>query len=277
MSFRSANDDRSFARDPRCYDRSVRLVPLFAIALSSCALFTNFGAFSSSDDERDAGSPDGPAGSDLEAGSTDAPSPFDANVLGLPPNTIFADSFDDATPIPRGWDLSLGSPKITTGEVISPPHILTSTSVRTTPSVAALVKTIALSQKTSVSCSFKVKLQSFASVSDVHVTAARMIVPGFTYISFHLTPYQWQSYGQFADGGEHGDRHVRQITKLWMSTKLTIAASGAVSVIVDDIVKTQQLPITGELPSVRFEIGLGEPLEDRDADVHYDDVVCTAE
>jgi len=260
----------------RCYDRDVRRVLAVAIvgALAGCALFTDFGGLSSKDTPDP--TPDGSAEASLGDVSDETKSSFDANVLGLPPNTVFADSFDDATPIPRFWDLAKGTPKVTTGEVISPPNILTVASVRTAPGETMLVKTMVLDGKIAVSCAFKLKLQSFASVNDVSVVVAKLYAPGFTYASFMLTPYQWQYYGQFADGGELGDRHVRPVLKQWLSAKLTIAANGTITVIVDDIVKTSQVP-PGAITTARLELGLDDPLGDRDAEIHYDDVVCTAE
>jgi hypothetical protein len=224
----------------------------------------------------DAATDTGEAGGDSadSGGSGDGSESGDATDAG---GILFADSFDDGTPLPRAWDAVAGVAGAVGVQAVSDapsaPNVLRTTSVADAAAPAYLKKTLATPGAQRVTCRFKVKLTQYGGFA--WQTTAVLSNGDVGYVRLDLLDNQWQDYGQFG-AQEIGDQpRVRPTENVWMEAELAISADGTVTATIDgDAVAATVSP--APVSSVSLELGVQGPPPSNTVETLYDDVVCTA-
>lgn len=212
----------------------------------------------------------------------DASVPDDAAVLAdaaaqdaADAGVLFADSFDDAVPLPRSWGAATGNVVIkATPDAPSPGGILVA---RSSPphAVAFLRKGIATPGMSELSCRFKVRLQQYGGF--FQLTTAELKGSGTTYYRFDLTADEWTAYGQQAGTPpDFTERRNGSFLNVWLDVTLTLNKTGKVTIRVGSDVTTKDvLPFGTDM--LVFTLGIERvPNEAFDYELAYDDVSCIA-
>ena len=222
---------------------------------------------------------DAPAGDAAPpvAGDGGLPPPGDAAIsqdAQLPPGTLFADPFDDVTPLPRDWEEVVGPPQIVaTALARSTPNVLVAGSKQ--PHAAKYVRrTVLTPGKTSITCRFAARLIKYSGVNGVEI--GFLEVSDGTYVRFDVTDGQWMYYGQ-QGATEYGDRIVTNTLDRWLDTSLTIEASGKVTVTSAGSTLTKAIA-PADTSRFIFYVGfVRPPVAPGEVEVLIDDVSCGAQ
>jgi hypothetical protein len=243
---------------------------------SACVLFTDLGDFSNGGDQADAAATDGaitPA--DGSPPTSDGGVPGDAsNEAGLPSaGTVFADSFDDATPLPRGWDEVTGPPTIGPAtDAPSLPNVLFARS-KVPQGEMKLLKRVATPDKSVLSCRFRAKVTKNAASE--RTTVAVLEAADGVYAWFEVAAAHWHYYGQ-QGATEYSNQLVTSTVGQWLDTTITIEKLGKITVSSLGGSRTSTIaPV--DTSKLLFAAGIVRvPTTNEEREVLIDDVVCTA-
>jgi hypothetical protein len=246
---------------------------------SACALFTDLGDFSSGGDQAaDAAAADGaapgadgsrPNGDDGGAVADAASEDSSSVEIG----TVFADSFDDAAPLPRGWDEVTGPPTIgPSTDAPSKPNVLVAGSKMPHGEVK-LLKRVATPGKSVISCRFRVKVTK--NTLTERTTVAVLEAADGVYAWFEVANAHWHYYGQQGTT-EYSNQLVTSTAGQWLDTTITIEKVGKITVTSLGGSRTSTIaPV--DTSKLLFAAGIVRlPNTNEEREVLVDDVVCTA-
>ncbi len=249
------------------------LVASILEATSGCSLFTDFGKLSAGGAARDAATNEAPddAQPGRDAGDEgDAAGVVDAAGGELP----FRDAFDDPTPLPRAWTAISGTPAIDAiADAPTPPSALHVASGSATPAESALQKQLSLGAKSSVTCSFAVRLMNFVG-ADQYLKVATLRFSTNEPLQIDVTPNEWHFYGQLG-GVEISGGAFRTMTDTWVRLSVTVGSDGAVTVVGGADVRTARAG-GPSFANMWLSVGLVGPVQSGDYEAAIDDVACTA-
>jgi hypothetical protein len=238
---------------------------------SGCSLLVDWPSFS--EGALDSGG-DADAIADAEGGDADATPDEDAALDAG--EVIFEDSFDEGGPLPRAWTTTDPVMILENATLArSAPRLVRATSPADASAYGTLSRTFALAGKSSVTCTFSLRLTEFGGAATL--VAARLRANNSnSYVWLNIEDTYWQIYGQHPDEPSVSARHVRSMLDQWVTVSLTVAADGTIRGVVDGVERKGAFS-GNNLESVRFQIGIVNPILNASLfELVYDDVVCTA-
>jgi len=197
-----------------------------------------------------------------------------ADAAALPPDTVFADGFDDATPLPRAWDFASGAPVVVASEkAVSAPNVFRGATTAPDLHESFVRKTFTLSGKTSVECALSADVHT--APAGTYTTIMHLAVANDDYARVDVAnTTEWKIYGQcgdacgFSDGAIHSFSGFQRVTLKYESSGRVTAAFGSE-------VRIAQARAT-DLSKVTLTVGLVLAPGDT-AEVDFDDVRCSAQ
>jgi hypothetical protein len=246
--------------------------------MSSCAWFTDFDSLS----EPAPAAPDGAVESSTPAdGGGESSTPAsDASTLGDAkpddPSVLFEDSFDDATPLPRGWSGSSDSPSIEPiDDAPSQPNALVAFSQMSAPVAPYLEKKVSAPGASAVVFAFRMKETQYGGTRYTSVARVSLDAQHTCIIQRHvseaklycgMTGLETAGYAAAAPGA-------------WIDLRLKVAATGHIELSAG--ANSASVDYTsaelGSIESATLQLGVVDVNDEIDWRSLYDDVKITRE